>query len=149
LFSRRAFDVAATSKGVKVFLNGEKIAVQNFEDYVRLFLSDSDSDEVVKFAHEVANPRWEVVVAASDKGFQQMSFVNSIATTRGGKHVYHVLDQIFPKLTEMVQKKVKKENEVVNLMTHQIKKHLWVFVNCLIENPTFDSQIKDTMTLKA
>ena len=26
---------------------------------------------------------------------------------------------------------------------------MWVFVNCLIENPTFDSQTKETMTLQA
>ena len=26
---------------------------------------------------------------------------------------------------------------------------MWVFVNCLIENPTFDSQTKETMTLQS
>ena len=26
---------------------------------------------------------------------------------------------------------------------------MWVFVNALIENPTFDSQTKETMTLQA
>ena len=30
----------------------------------------------------------------------------------------------------------------------QIKNHLWVFVNCLIENPSFDSQTKETLTLQ-
>lgn len=30
-----------------------------------------------------------------------------------------------------------------------MKNHLWIFVNCLIENPTFDSQTKETMTLQA
>lgn len=28
----------------------------------------------------------------------------------------------------------------------QVKNHMWVFVNCLIENPSFDSQAKDFMT---
>ena len=28
---------------------------------------------------------------------------------------------------------------------HQIKSNLWVFVNCLIENPAFDSQTKETL----
>lgn len=32
-------------------------------------------------------------------------------------------------------------------MLLQIKQHMWVFVNCLIENPTFDSQTKEYMTL--
>lgn len=31
----------------------------------------------------------------------------------------------------------------------QIKNHCWIFVNCLIENPTFDSQTKENMTLVA
>jgi len=26
---------------------------------------------------------------------------------------------------------------------------MWVFVNCLVENPTFDSQTKENMTLQA
>ena len=29
----------------------------------------------------------------------------------------------------------------------QVKNHLWLFVNCLIVNPTFDSQTKENMTL--
>jgi len=36
----------------------------------------------LKCVYENVNPRWEVAVALSDKGFQQMSFVNSIATTK-------------------------------------------------------------------
>ena len=40
----------------------------------------------------------------------------------------------------------------LNFLSHfvfQVKNHLWVFVNCLIENPTFDSQTKENMTLQA
>lgn len=29
-----------------------------------------------------------------------------------------------------------------------MKNHIWVFVNCLIENPSFDSQTKENMTLQ-
>ena len=32
--------------------------------------------------------------------------------------------------------------------TNHIKNHLWVFVNCLIENPAFDSQTKMTLTTR-
>lgn len=32
--------------------------------------------------HEIVNKRWEVCVTTSMKGFQQASFVNSIATTK-------------------------------------------------------------------
>lgn len=32
--------------------------------------------------HEIVNERWEVCLTMSEKGFQQVSFVNSIATTK-------------------------------------------------------------------
>lgn len=60
--------------------------VKTFKDYVELYLrgqSSEDEDELPrKVVHEVVNPRWEVAVTASNGGFQQASFVNSIATTK-------------------------------------------------------------------
>ena len=45
IISRRAFDIAATSRGVnKVYLNGKKIPVDSFKDYVSLF-TDNRLDE--------------------------------------------------------------------------------------------------------
>lgn len=35
------------------------------------------------------------------------------------------------------------------MKAHQVKNHMWIFVNALIENPTFDSQTKENMTLQA
>lgn len=34
------------------------------------------------------------------------------------------------------------------LHSTQVKNHMWLFVSCLIENPTFDSQTKENMTLQ-
>ncbi|KAK7507966.1 hypothetical protein BaRGS_00000931 [Batillaria attramentaria] len=126
LFTRRAYDVAATTRGVKVFLNGKKVPVKGFRDYIDLYVKDKtdEAGQPLKVVYEQVNPRWEVGVAVSDRGFQQVSFVNSIATTKGGRHVDYVADQC-------------------------VKNHLWVFVNCLIENPTFDSQTKENMTKQA
>ena len=43
----------------------------------------SDSEKKTNsVVHEVVNKRWEVCVTTSTKGFQQASFVNSIATTK-------------------------------------------------------------------
>lgn len=60
------------------------LQVKSFKDYVDLYLKDKvdDADNPVKCVYESVNARWEVAVALSDKGFQQMSFVNSIATTK-------------------------------------------------------------------
>lgn len=43
---------------------------------------------------------------------------------------------------------MQKKNKKLIIKPHQIKANLWIFVNCLIENPTFDSQTKETMSLR-
>ncbi|RWS31537.1 DNA topoisomerase 2-beta-like protein [Leptotrombidium deliense] len=147
LMTRRAYDIAGTSKGVKVFLNGKKLPIKGFKDYVDLYLKgkEDEAGNSLKIAYEDVNQRWEIAASLSDKGFNQVSFVNSIATTKGGRHVDHVADQITAKLIEVVKKKNK---DGVNIKPFQVKNNLFVFVNCLIENPTFDSQTKETMTLQ-
>ncbi|KAH8413018.1 hypothetical protein KR009_007451 [Drosophila setifemur] len=148
LMSRRAFDVAASSKGVAVFLNGNKLTVRNFKDYIDLHVKNQDDDmgQPIKIVHEVANERWEVACCPSDRGFQQVSFVNSIATYKGGRHVDHVVDNVIKQLIEVLKKKNKGG---ISIKPFQVRNHLWIFVNCLIENPTFDSQTKENMTLQA
>ncbi|XP_020282371.1 DNA topoisomerase 2 isoform X2 [Pseudomyrmex gracilis] len=147
LMSRRAYDIAASTKGVKVFLNGSRIPIKSFKDYVDLYIKGKEDDvgNPLKVVHENCGPRWELAVTLSDKGFQQMSFVNSIATTKGGRHVDHVTESIVKQLTETLKKKNKAG---VAIKPFQIKNHLWIFINCLINNPTFDSQTKENMTLQ-
>jgi DNA topoisomerase-2 len=43
---------------------------------------------------------------------------------------------------------VQKKTSNKNIRPFQIKSHITLFVNCLIENPTFDSQTKENMTLR-
>lgn len=42
----------------------------------------SETGNELTVVHEVVNGRWEVCLTVSEKGFQQVSFVNSIATTK-------------------------------------------------------------------
>ncbi|CAF3730269.1 unnamed protein product [Adineta steineri] len=137
LFKRRAYDVAV-STGCRVSLNGTPIAVKNMKDYMLMYV-DAEEKEVV---YKKVNNRWEVGVARNDhnQGFSQVSFVNSILTSDGGKHVDYITEQICPKLVEHVKKKSKAAAE--NLKPAQVKNHLFIFVNCLIENPEFESQAK-------
>ena len=48
--------------------------------------------------YEVVNKRWEVAFALSDGQPQQVSFANSIATTKGGTHVEMIATQLANKL---------------------------------------------------
>lgn len=57
--------------------------MKDFKDYIDLYTKKHEiDDEPVKIIYESPNPRWEVAVALSDSGFKQVSFVNSIATTK-------------------------------------------------------------------
>lgn len=147
LMSRRAYDVAASSRGVKVFLNGKRLPIKNFKDYIDLYIKgkEDESGNNLKIIYEQPNERWEIAMTISDRGFQQMSFVNSIATTKGGRHVDHIVDMIIKQIIDVLKKKNKGG---INIRPFQVKNHMWVFINCLIVNPTFDSQTKENMTLQ-
>ena len=64
------------------------LQISSFKQYVELYLKvrgpdeEEDVGEPPKIVCEKAGPRWEVCVTVSHKGFQQASFVNSIATTK-------------------------------------------------------------------
>ena len=70
--------------------------------------------------------------------------MNSIATIKGGTHVDYITNQI----TSYVMNKVNKKKKDANVKAHNVKNHLWVFVNALIDNPAFDSQTKETLTTR-
>lgn len=44
---------------------------------------------------------------------------------------------------------VQKKNKKLVIKPHQVKANLWIFVNCLIVNPAFDSQTKEQLNTKA
>lgn len=58
--------------------------VNGFRSYVDLYLKDKldETGSPLTVVYDAVNPRWEVCLTMSEKGFQQVSFVNSIATTK-------------------------------------------------------------------
>lgn len=152
LLRKRVYDLAGTVKDVKVFLNDERIKVKNFKQYVEMYLDsiraeaeDASGAAQPKQAivYEQIGPRWEFAFAVSDGSFQHVSFANSISTVKGGTHVTYIADQISKGLMAAIGKK----NKAATVKPAQVKNHMWIFVNALIENPTFDSQTKETLTL--
>ena len=111
-----------------------------------MYLKNSESNESIKLIDKGGKGgRWNLIISQSEGQFQQVSFVNSICTSRGGTHVNYVTEQIVEKILETIKKKHKDLN---HLKPFQIKNHLWIFLNTLIENPAFDSQTKETLTSK-
>ncbi|GKE62717.1 DNA topoisomerase 2 isoform X2 [Tanacetum coccineum] len=77
LLKRRVVDLAGClGKGVKVELDGKRVPPKTFEDYVKLYLPTSMR------VFEKINNRWEV------------SFVNNIATMKGGSHVDYITSPV-------------------------------------------------------
>lgn len=147
LLSKRVYDVAgSTLEKCGVHLNGEKLDIKNFRDYCDLYLLTRQG---VPQIYEKCSDRWEICVSLTESGFNQVSFVNSICTIRGGTHVAHVSDQIVEAILEKVKTQSKeKVKGGVDVKPHHVRNHIWVFIKCLIENPAFDSQTKETLTTK-
>ncbi|VDN07914.1 unnamed protein product [Thelazia callipaeda] len=145
VMKRRTVDIAGTLDDVRVFLNGSRIEVSGFESYVKLFSTvpqDNFANSNI-FFYCAANNRWQIAVARSDIGYQQISFVNNISTLKGGRHVDYIVNQIVMRLKQEVEQRCGAEKSI---SAHQIKSHLQVFVNSLIENPAFESQSKEYLT---
>lgn len=155
LLYRRVYDMAGTMTGVKVWLNGEHLKI-NFKTYCELYAKsialergDAALDEKavakVEFDQQRSNGRlWQVGFTVSDGSFQQVSFVNNIATTSGGTHVNYIADQICDALAKELNRKKKGHA----LKPSNFRNHIFIFINCLIDNPAFTSQTKEQMTTK-
>ncbi|CAM1511378.1 Fc.00g088910.m01.CDS01 [Cosmosporella sp. VM-42] len=154
LLYRRVYDMAGTIRGIKVHLNGQQVKVKDFKAYCDLYAKSIAKERsdfeggaptcTVEIDKDKGHPRWEVGFAVSDGTFQQVSFVNSIATTTGGTHVNYVADQITGSLLKTLNKRKKGHT----LKQSHLRNHIFVFVNCYVDNPAFTSQTKEQLTTK-
>ena len=140
LFKKRVYDISAvTDKNIKVKLNSTLVPCKNMEQYIDLYIG---SKTEVKRIYEAPNDRWEYAICLAPKEeFQQVSFVNGIYTSKGGKHVEYVMNQLIKKLCAYIEKKKK-----ISVKPNTIKEQLMLFMRCDIENPSFNSQTKDELS---
>ena len=133
LAEKRTWDAAMWCSKAEVHLNKELIQVPSLEEYAKMYMGD------VPMA-KMHTDTFEIVVAHSTTGgFQQASWVNGIATTKGGTHVDRVVKAIIDELTK---------DKRVTVKPAQIKASLFVFVKAVVINPTFSSQTKAECTSK-
>jgi DNA topoisomerase-2 len=140
LIERRVWDLAMTlGKDVKVSYNGELVKCRSLLEYAKSFLPDG-----APVVSESPNDRWTIVVADSptDKQFA-MSFVNGIWTSKNGTHVDAVTSQVVNHVVEYLDTKKK-----IKVKPGLVRDNLAVFVTSMIENPSFTSQTKETLTTK-
>lgn len=154
---RRVYDLCGTVKDCNIYLNDKKLNIKNFKNYVEMYVNaikerspeptSLEPKNYTTIVHEVVNSRWEVAFAVSDGTFNQVSFVNSIATTSGGTHVKFVSDQIVNKLIETLSKKEKGKKKLM-IKPQEVRNNMFLFLNCLVENPAFTSQTKEQLTTR-
>jgi DNA topoisomerase-2 len=140
LIERRVWDLAMTlGKDVKVCYNGELVKCRTLLDYAKAFLPDG-----APVVAEAPNDRWHIVIADSptDKQFA-MSFVNGIWTSKNGTHVDAITSQVVNHVVEFLETKKK-----IKVKPGLVRDNLAVFVTSMIENPSFTSQTKESLTTK-
>ena len=136
---RRVYDLAVTvGREVKVTWCDTLIKFRDFSNYASWYVPAGT--ELIS-----DNPQlhWQIVTGTSpnDKFFS-VSFVNGI-WTRSGKHVDEIATQIVNHIVNYIDTKKK-----TKVKPSFVKDNLAIFVNCLVENPSFSSQTKEVMTSK-
>uniref|UniRef100_A0A6G6ACA9 DNA topoisomerase 2 n=1 Tax=Borely moumouvirus TaxID=2712067 RepID=A0A6G6ACA9_9VIRU len=143
LFKKRVYDLAMTTSA-KIFYNDKPIPQNNFNKYIDLYFPEGTEHKKVL---DITQNRWKVcaVYDPTDQlEHQNISFVNSICTSRGGTHVDQVVNQVVKNLKDAVAKKVKG----LQVKPTMIKENLIFFIDSTIENPDFDTQTKEYLTTK-
>lgn len=161
LIRKRVFDLAGTTgKGFKCYFNDELVKVQNFKQYVSLFLPEAEeqkgdgTDEteepageskekkkVQAYVYEKFSDDWEIAVAMSTSDeFEAELFVNHLWCTQGGtpiKYILNKLDKLI--MTELGKRR---DSSKLNITSALLKRKLRLFVCCKIVNPDFKTQTK-------
>lgn len=138
LIERRVWDLAMTvGKDIKVSLDGQVLKCKNLVEYAKSY----DVDSVI---YESPNERWHIAIGHATDGSFNQSFVNGIWTSKGGTHVDAVVNQVTGHIVDYLESKKK-----TKVKPSLVKEHLAVFIVSLIENPSFTSQTKETLTTKA
>jgi DNA topoisomerase II len=136
IIEKRVYDaVVCTSSSCKISFQGTQLEQMSTEDYAKMYLPDDIQVATIN------SERWNVTIAPSD-GFQQISFVNGICTTKGGTHVDHVVATIAAGVIDELA------NKKLQLKPQNVKNTLFVMVRSTLVNPTFGSQVKSECTLK-
>lgn len=133
----------AAFNNLSIYFQNILIERNTFESYVELYLSESERDSLLfndRFINTNGKNIVEIIIVVSKGSNKMFSFANSAATKDGGTHANFVLDKILKKIMDSI-----KNNSIKDT---QIKKHLMIFFNCNIINPTYDTQMKGKVTNK-
>jgi DNA topoisomerase-2 len=131
MIEKRLYDIAACNPKLKIWLNGDTITFKSFKEYSELYTTPVFYEQ---------SENWQIGIGHSTSGFKAISFVNSVETKDGGKHV----DNITWQITQFLRDKIKRKHRV-DVKPSELKNHLYLFINSTIINPAFSSQTKEKL----
>ena len=132
LYTRYIID-AAMLTNVDIFLNRQKIEVNNLLSYSRLYQSPYPETLFIE-------TRTAKVLLTPSTEFQVISFVNGVYTRLGGQHVDAWVEALFRPLLAKLNKKGKP-----SLNIKDVKNFFRLFVVATVVNPEFNSQDKNKL----
>lgn len=131
-----AVDTALCS-GVKVVFNEREYVFPNIADYATFYypMLETNNDKII-FQNDFLKFMLIPNSTTENNGFTQISFVNGFATTKGGKHVSHIMKKITTFLTDFVTNVVKKQTkDDVNVRLSEIQDCFTLFLICTVVDP--------------
>ena len=139
LVERRVYDLAMTvGKDVRVTWGETLIKFRNLTEYASAYLPKAT-------AIVAGTPQEGFNLAIADSPLDRMfsvAFVNGI-WTKSGKHIDEITSQIVSHILMYLETKKK-----IKVKPSLVKESLAIFIDCSVENPSFDSQTKERLTTK-
>ena len=114
---KRVYDLAGILRDVDIYLNNNLIKFETFSDYCKLY------DDTLIMTPFTSGTYFEICVgiSADSEKFRDVSFVNSLSTFNGGRHVEYLRTLIFKEISS--RKKYEK------ITKPSLEKYMFLFVN--------------------
>jgi DNA topoisomerase-2 len=136
LISRRVYDLTCLVRSnITIELNNNKLQT-GFNNYLNLYASTNKWI----LGNCIKNNFWYFAIKFNNNLEQNhhISFVNSIFTSNGGTHLDYLFDLLLPKFQKLIDNNINKKF---------LKDNLTICLVTSINNPTFNSQSKETLVL--
>ena len=159
---RRVLEAAVCAAPAQVTWQGAPVPVASLRDLIELYAPPPPGEAAdAHLAVAQLTPRWQLGVCLTPPGagggggggggarvnggfVDGSSFVNGVATPLGGTHVRHASKALLAPLRAALAPRL--GMAAPKLTAADVAPHLMLFVNCLVDNPEFDSQAKERLS---
>ena len=137
LIKKMVYDIAYicnAKRKCNVYYNDELLNINTFKDYISLY----QLKETTFYNFTISN---QITLGFSYIPFndeiKSISFINN-HLVEGGTHIDFILKQIF----NGIKSNIKDETIKKNIQLSNIRDNCCIYMNCYIDNPSYDSQCK-------